>query len=350
MTPDWFVIRNRRWLPVSFRLSRRAPRLLLLLGALTLAVFVLSVSYGDYPIPPQAVVRTVLGLPTDNADYAFIVNVLRLPRALVALLVGVALGAAGTITQGILRNPLAAPGIIGINAGAALAAVALIITLPNAPVAAVPVVAFVGGVAVFAAIYALAWNGGASPIRLVLVGIGFSLIAGAVTNILVTFGNINAVSQALVWLSGSVRGRGWGEVGALLPWLSIFLPAAIVMARDLNVLTLGDEVARAVGSALEWRRGTLLVTSVALAGASVAVAGTIGFVGFVAPHIARRLVGPSHEGLIVTAALVGGLLVVSADFIGRSLFAPIELPCGLVTSAIGAPYFLYLMMQRREFG
>jgi len=265
----------------------------------------------------------------------------------VALLVGIALGVAGTITQGILRNPLAAPGIIGINAGAALAAVALIVIFPNISVSFLPLAAFGGGLVVFASIYLLAWNGGSSPIRLVLVGIGFSLMAAAVTNILVTFGNIYAVSQALVWLAGSVYGSSWDEVRSLLPWLAVFVPLSLVMARDLNVLNLGDDIARGVGCPVEWRRGLLLVTSVALAGGAVATAGTVGFVGFIAPHIARRLVGPSHGGLLLSAGLTGGLLVVVADLIGRSAFAPIELPCGLVTSAIGAPYFLYLLVGKR---
>ena len=259
-----------------------------------------------------------------------------------------ALAIAGTITQGVLRNPLAAPGIIGINSGAALAAVTMIIVRPDLPIALLPIAAFIGGFTVFALTYLIAWIDGSSPIRLVLVGIGFSLMTAAVTNILVTFGNIYNVSQALVWLAGSVYGRGWDEVQALGPWLLIGIPMTLIMARDLNVLNLGDDIARGVGTPLEWRRGILLVISVALAGAAVSTAGTIGFVGFIAPHIARRLVGPSHEGLLVIAALMGGLLVVVADLLGRSLFAPIELPCGLVTSAIGAPYFLYLMIRTRS--
>ncbi|MEM0979165.1 MAG: iron ABC transporter permease [Cyanobacteria bacterium P01_H01_bin.58] len=347
MTPNWLVIRSHR-LPLSFRLHYRVPGLLLLLGILTLGILVFSVSYGEYAVPPLDVVRTILRLPTDNADYDFIVNTLRLPRSLVALLVGIAFGIAGTITQGILRNPLAAPGIIGINAGAALAAVTLIIVLPNVSVSVLPMAAFVGGFAVFALIYLMAWNGGASPIRLVLMGIGFSMMTASITSILTTFGNINAVSQALVWLAGSVYGSSWNEVSALLPWLVVCVPISVALARDLNVLNLGDEVARSVGSSVEWRRGILLTISVALAGAAVSTAGTVGFVGFIAPHIARRFVGPSHEGLLVTAAMVGGVLVMMADLIGRSLFAPIEIPCGLVTSAIGAPYFLFLMMQKRK--
>ena len=344
MTSNWLVIRSRQF---SFRLHRRVPVLLLILGLLTLATLIVSVSYGEYPVPPINVIRTVLRLET-SSDYAFIVNTLRLPRVLVALLVGMALAIAGTITQGILRNPLAAPDVIGINDGAALAAVTLIISFPNVSVAVLPVVAFVGGFTVFTLIYLLAWNGGSSPLRLVLVGIGFSLMAGAVTDILITFGNIDDVSQALVWLAGSVYGRSWNEVQALLPWLIVFIPVAILMARDLNALNMGDDIAKGVGTPLEWRRGILLVTSVALAGAAVATAGTVGFVGFIAPHISRRLVGPSHEGLLLTAAATGGLLVVAADLIGRSLFAPIELPCGLITSVIGAPYFLYLLIRKRR--
>ncbi len=347
MTPSWMVIRSRR-LSFSFRLQRRVPKVLLILGILILLVLIASVSYGEYPVPPLAVVQTVLRMETGNTDYAFIVNTLRLPRVLVALLVGMALAIAGTITQGILRNPLATPGIIGINAGAALAAVTLIIALPTVPISVLPVASFMGGFTVFALIYLLAWNGGSSPLRLVLVGIGFSLMTTAITNILVTFGNINQVSQALVWLAGSVYGRGWDEVVVLLPWVGVGIPAAALLAPDLNALNLGDDLARGIGSPVEWRRGILLVISVALAGAAVATAGTVGFVGFIAPHIACRLVGPAHEGLVPTAALVGGLLVVLADLIGRSMFAPIELPCGLVTSAIGAPYFLYLLIYRRR--
>ncbi|NEQ95445.1 MAG: iron ABC transporter permease [Cyanothece sp. SIO2G6] len=345
--PQWFVFRSDQF-PVSFRLNWRVPGLLAVLGILILGTMVASVSYGEYPVPPLDVVKTLLRVGTNNTDYAFIVNTLRFPRVLVAVLVGMALAIAGTITQGILRNPLAAPGIIGINAGAALAAVTLIIALPSVPASVLPIAAFAGGFTVFTLIYLLAWNGGSSPVRLVLVGIGFSLMTVAITNILTTFGNINNVSQALVWLTGSVYGRSWDEVNALLPWLLVGVPLSLLMARDLNALNLGDDIARGVGTPLEWRRGILLVTSVALAGASVATAGTIGFVGFIAPHIARRFVGPSHEGLLLTAALVGGLLVVVADLLGRSLFAPIELPCGLITSAIGAPYFLYLLIQKRK--
>ena len=341
---QWLILRNEIF---SARLDRRVPKILLGLMLVTLLAMVWSVGQGEYPIPPLDVIRTVLGLPTDNPDYGFIINTLRLPRTLVAWGVGMALALAGTLTQGITRNPLAAPGIIGVNAGASLAAVSLIIVFPGVPIAALPLAAFLGALTVAVLIYLLAWNGGSSPVRLILVGVGFSLIAGALTSLMITFGNIYDVSQALVWLAGSVYGRSWAQVLAFTPWLIVFGLVALLLSRELNALQMGDEVARSLGSRLEWQRGWLLLSSVALAGAAVATAGNISFVGRMAPHMARQLVGPSHEGLLPTAALTGGMVVVVADLMGRLLFAPIELPCGIITAVVGAPYFLYLLIRDR---
>jgi iron complex transport system permease protein len=321
---------------------------LLILTLITLVAIVISVSYGEYTISPLDVIKTILGLPTANEDYSFVVNTLRLPRTLVAFLVGVGLAISGTITQGITRNSLAAPDIIGVNAGAALATVTLIVLLPNTPVSLLPFAAFVGALTVAILIYLLAWQGGSSPVRLILVGIGFSLIANALTSLMITFGEINTVSQALVWLTGSVYGRSWSQILALIPWIVIFGAIALILARELNTLNLGDEVARGLGSRVEWQRGLLLLTSVALAGSSVATAGAVGFVGLMAPHLGRQLVGASHEGLLPVAAVMGGMLVVIADLLGKVMFAPLELPCGIITAAIGAPYFVYLLIKNRQ--
>ncbi|MEM8827931.1 MAG: iron ABC transporter permease [Cyanobacteria bacterium P01_G01_bin.19] len=347
MTKQWLIIRPKLF-PISFHLNRRVPVILLILTLITLVAMVISIGYGEYPISPVDVIKTMLGLPTANGDYAFIINTLRLPRTIVAFLVGLGLAIAGTITQGITRNPLAAPGIIGVNAGATLAAVSLLILLPNAPVSLLPLAAFGGALTVAILIYLLAWQGGSSPVRLILVGIGFSLIASALTNIMITFGEINTVSQALVWLAGSVYGRSWSQVSALLPWIVVFGIMALLLTRELNTLNLGDEVARGLGSQVEWQRGLLLLTSVALAGASVATAGAVGFVGLMSPHLGRQLVGASHEGLLPVSAMMGGMLVVVADLLGRVLFAPLELPCGIITAAIGAPYFVYLLINQRK--
>jgi iron complex transport system permease protein len=164
---------------------------------------------------------------------------------------------------------------------------------------------------------------------------------------MITFGEIDSVSQALVWLAGSVYGRTWMEVWALMPWIIIFGSVALFLGRELNILNLGDEIALSLGSQIEWQRGLLLLTSVALAGASIATAGAVGFIGLMAPHLARQLVGVSHEKLIPVAAMLGGVLVVIADLFGRVMFAPLEIPCGIVTAAIGAPYFVYLLIKNR---
>jgi iron complex transport system permease protein len=347
MNKGWLVIRSRHF-RVSFRLERRVPAVLLTLLLVTLAAIALNVGQGEYPIPPLEVLKTILGLETDNPEYPFVVNTLRLPRTIVAYLAGVGLAISGTILQGVIRNPLADPSLIGINAGASLAAVALIVLVPSLPLFALPLSAFGGALAVSVLIYWLAWDKGSSPIRLILIGVGLDAISRALTTLMVTFGEINSVSQALVWLAGSVYGRTWEHVWSLLPWLVVLVPLAFVLAKQLNALNLGDDVARSLGSQVEWQRGLLLLVSVALVGASVATGGTIAFVGLIAPHLGRQLVGPTHEGLIPVSALMGGLIVVLADWLGRVLFAPIELPCGVITAAVGAPYFLYLLIRNRK--
>lgn len=332
---------------LSFRLDRRVPTIALLLLSFGLAAIVLNVGRGEYPISVFDVVKTLVGIDTGNPDHGFVIQTLRLPRTLVAFMVGVALSISGTIFQGLTRNPLADPSIIGINTGASLAAVSVIVLFPDAPIYALPFSAFAGAALMAALIYSLAWNKGSSPILLILMGIGLSAIASAFTSLLITFGSIYDVSQALVWLAGSVYGRTWEQVLSLLPWMVVLVPASFGLARHLNVLNLGEDVAKSLGSRVEWQRGLLVMVAVGLSGAAVATAGTIAFVGLIAPHIGRQLTGNRHEGLLPVSALIGGLLVVLADFVGRSLFAPIELPCGVVTAAIGAPFFLYLLIRNR---
>ncbi|MEM6502422.1 MAG: iron ABC transporter permease [Cyanobacteria bacterium P01_C01_bin.89] len=341
----WISIRPRQ--PrISFRVDRRVPLVLAVLSAIALVSLVLNVSLGEYPVPLWDAVKTIFGL-SDNPDYVLVINSLRLPRALVALMVGAGLAVAGTISQAIAQNPLAAPSIIGINSGASLVAIIFLVVFPTADVTWLPVAAFLGAAAMALAIYCLAWIGSSSPIRLILVGIGLTAMTGAISSILITFGRIANVSQALVWLTGSVYGRTWQHLWPLLPWLVIFIPLSMVLARNLDALNLGDNLANGLGSRVEWTRGVLLLCTVALAGSSVATAGTVGFVGLMAPHLARQLVGPSHAGLIPVAALVGACLVEVSDLAGRILFAPTELPCGVITAIIGAPYFLWLLYRNR---
>jgi iron complex transport system permease protein len=347
MRKSWLVFRPQQ-LPMSLRLNWRVLPVLLVLGLVSLTAIVLSVGQGEYSIPPLEVLKTILGLQSTNLDYSFVINTLRLPRTLVAFGVGVGLALSGTLLQGLTRNPLADPGIIGVNAGASLAAVTLIVFVRNVPPSILPVSAFAGALTVAILIYLMAWDKASSPVRLILIGVGIAAVLNALTTLMVTFGEINSVTQALVWLAGSVYGRSWEHLGSMLPWLAVFVPLSLVLAMPLNALSLGDDIARGLGSRVEWQRGLLLLCSAAMAGAAVAVAGMVGFIGLMAPHLSRQLVGPSHEGLLPTAALMGGVIVVLADWLGRILFAPIELPCGVITAAIGAPYFIYLLIRNRK--
>lgn len=204
------VIRSPK-LGISLRLQRQVPGIFIILTVITLAAMVINTSVGEYPTPPLIVIQTVLGIDTGNPDYAFVINTLRLPRTLTACLVGIALAISGTIMQGLTKNPLADPGIIGVNAGASLAAVSLIVLLPSLPVGVLPLSAFAGALLTSLVIYLLAWDKGTHPIRLILIGVGIAAVASAFTSLMVTFGNIYDVSQALVWLAGSVYGRTWNR-------------------------------------------------------------------------------------------------------------------------------------------
>ena len=347
--PTWLTARGG---PFSFRIDRRVPLAAALLVAFTVAVLIVSINYGQYNMTPLDVVQTLLGLNRDHADYrnfSLVVFTFRLPRILVAFLVGAALAAAGTIMQGITRNPLADPYLLGVSGGASVTAVAVIVWLDNVPISLLPFAAFAGGVIEALAIYLFAWRrGSTSPMRLILIGIGIGAMVSAVTTVMLLFGNINDVQQAYVWLTGSVYGSNWEQVRALGAWLLVLLPLAFVLARGLNLLNLGDDNAKGLGMRVERGRGVLLLISVALTAATVAVAGTIGFVGLIAPHVTRRLVGPMHEGLLPVSALFGGALVVAADLVGRWAVAPSELPVGIVIAMLGAPYFAYLLVRSRK--
>lgn len=335
-------------LPISWRKQNgRFPQVMLFLTLLTLLAIVAALTYGDYPVSWQDVIKSLLMLPTVDPESPWVVHTLRLPRVLLGWLVGIALGVSGTILQGLTRNSLADPGIVGVNAGAGLTAVTLIILFPNAQLA-LPLAAFGGGLGVAMLLYLLAGTQGNSPLRLILTGVALGAITSAFTTLLLTFGRINQVTQALVWLVGSVSGKSWEHVWPLLPWIVVLIPLAMQRSRSLNALQLGSDVARGLGSRVEWERAGLLLISVALAAAAVATAGTIGFVGLISPHMGRRLVSSDHESLIPVTALIGGLLVICADLIGRSVFSPTEIPCGIMTAVLGAPYFLFLLYWSRK--
>jgi iron complex transport system permease protein len=343
MQQPWIILRSRNF---SARLDKRVPIILTIALLATISAMVINIGVGEYPIPAIDVLKTVFHLPTGEEDYNFVVNTLRLPRMLVAALIGLSLGISGTIMQGLTRNPLADPEILGISAGAGLVVVSMIVIFRTLPSSLIPFGALLGASLNALLIYTLSWRNGDSPMRMILIGIGLAAISSAALNMMITFGDIDDVQSAMLWLAGSVYGKSWKDFWTLLPWVLVLVPLALFMARDLNLLNLGEDISRSLGINVPARRGFLLLIAVALAAATVSVAGSIGFVGLMAPHIARRLVGPDHVGVIPTAAAIGTLLVVVADLIGRTIVAPIEIPCGLVTAAIGAPFFVYLMLKQ----
>jgi iron complex transport system permease protein len=333
----------------SPRLGRFAL-VLSVLAVLNLIVLLLQIGSGDFPIPIVDALRTIAGIGEINERYDLVINRFRFPRALVAFLAGAGLAMSGVILQGITRNPLAAPGVIGLNAGASLMAVMVIVFFPELPVGILPFAAFIGALSAAACSYALAWKKGVSPERLILTGVSITAFAGAVVTFALTLSDIYDAKRAVLWMSGSVYGRSWEHFWPLLPWIAGLFPVCLLLARQLDVLRLGDELARGLGIRLEGVRLILLLVSVGFAGASVATAGTIGFVGLMAPHIARYLTRASSLQLFPTAALTGGLLVMLADLLGRTLLPPSEIPCGILIAFIGAPYMIYLLYQKRNAG
>ncbi|MFJ7889499.1 FecCD family ABC transporter permease [Lysinibacillus xylanilyticus] len=326
----------------------------LILGALALLIvitFVISMNTGVIKLTPMEVIRTLFG--QGDTQQQLILFEFRLPRIVLAVLVGISLAISGAILQGISKNALADPGILGINAGAGLAVMLYISFFPStkaAPVYLLPVLAFVGSGITAILIYTLSYrrHEGISPMRLILTGI--AVAAGISSAMIVLTLRLTPENYQFVatWLAGSIWGSSWRFVLSLLPWLLILLPFVYSKSRVLNVLNLGEITAVGLGASIERERRWLLAASVGLAGASVSVSGGIGFVGLIAPHLARQLVGAKHQFLLPTAALLGGLLVLMADTIGRSILEPSEIPAGIVVAVLGAPYFLYLLTRLKE--
>lgn len=201
-----------------------------------------------------------------------------------------------------------------------------------------------------AAVFLLAWKNGASSLRIVLIGIGLSSLAGAGTSLLTAFGNVTDVQRAMIWLSGSLYGANWSEVQTLALWLVLPMTLALIGSRQLDVIRLGDEAARGLGQRVNITRGSLILLCTLISGATVAAVGLVGFVGLIAPHLARKLVGPRHSRLLLISALIGATLLMAADVIGRTVIAPIQLPAGLVTAVIGAPFLGWLLWGRHHAG
>jgi iron complex transport system permease protein len=278
----------------------------------------------------------------------------RLPRVLAALLAGGALGLAGAVVQAVCRNPLAEPGIIGITGGAGVGAVLVITAVPAAGIWGVTGAAAVGAMAAFATVYLMSWRPGdrsgtgLASDRLVLIGVGVSAGAGAVTTFVILFTDPWSSTLALTWLSGSTFGRTLGQVVPVAVALAVVAPLSLHLRNDLDLLSLDDDLPRVLGVRLERTRLLALVAAALLTAAAVSAIGVVGFVGLVAPHVARTLLGSRHCRVLPLSLLLGAVLVSAADTIGRSVIAPAQIPAGLLTALLGAPYFVWLLWRSRD--
>ncbi|MBW9120364.1 iron ABC transporter permease [Microbacterium trichothecenolyticum] len=271
----------------------------------------------------------------------------RAPRVIAAVVAGAALGLAGSVTQAVSRNPLADPSLLGITGGAGLGAV-LVVTSATATTFGMLVAAVIGGLLAFALVYGLAWRGGLSADRFILIGIGVSYGAVALTTFVLLRANPWDTPKIYTWLSGTTYGRIWEQVIPLAIVLAVALPFVFAHRRDLDILAMDEDTPRLVGIRLERTRLLLLIAAAVLAGLSVVAVGVIGFVGLVAPHAARALVGARHSRVIPVSVLLGAVLVGAADTLGRTVIAPAQLPAGLVVALIGAPYFVWLLWRSRD--
>ncbi len=327
---------------------RAATRTTIVTASLVVALaaaFCVTISVGDFPIPLRDVVPAIFGAGNEQSE--FIVRTLRLPRAITAILVGAAFGISGAIFQSIARNPLASPDIIGIDAGASAAAVFCIVVL-HSSTTGTAAGALGGSLVAALLIYVLAWKDGVSPYRLVLIGIGLAAMLVAATQYLLTRAQIFEAQRAVVWLTGSLNGRSWSDVRTIGIAMIILVPIVAALSGRLRVMQLGDDAAKGLGVPVERSRLSLVIAAVALAAMATAAAGPIIFVAFVANPIARRLTRSPLA--LVVAALVGALIMLLSDLVARRLFAPTELPVGVITGVVGAPYLLWLLARSNKVG
>ncbi|NMO97611.1 FecCD family ABC transporter permease [Paenibacillus lemnae] len=324
--------------------ERKIWRIWITFAFLTLALIsvTVSISKGAMTIPWREVWSHLL-LGGEGPAREVIWNI-RFPRTLIGAMVGINLALAGAILQGIMKNPLADPQIIGVNAGAGFFAIILLILYPQYNHLLTPV-AFAGAVLACLIIYILSWKDGIRPIRVILAGVAVSAFFGAgITGLLVFYSD--RVHGAMMFMAGSLSTRSWPQFETLLPYTVIGVVLALCFARKLNILLLGDENARSLGLHVEWTRLLLTAVAALLAASAVAIVGLLGFVGLIVPHAARLLVGNDYRILLPASALLGIGVVTLSDTLARVTFAPTEVPVGVVMAVIGAPFFLYLL--RRE--
>ena len=333
--------------------KKRFKIVLAVLIALLLISFMVTLCWGTYKISPSQVLNTLVGNGSKLQNTA--IMSIRLPRMLVGIFVAIALSTAGCILQTITKNDLADTGIIGINAGASVAAV-LFITystgayyseLGQLSIFVLPFMAIIGAGVSALIIYMMSSRKGIKPKRLLLIGIGLNAGLNAFITFFTFRGGIGDYNRVLVWTSGSLWGSGWTYAKVIIPIVALMFIVVLLNHKKLDVLNLSDELSISLGLNLEKERKKFLTFAVILAGTATAFAGNIGFLGLISPHIARKLVGSYHKNFITISAMISIIIVILADAVSRNLFSPIEIPVGITVSIFGVPYFIYLMMKEK---
>ena len=312
-------------------------------GTLSLMVllFGLSIRLGTYTLSFEEIWAA---FQPDDKNY-FTLMEYRLPRAVLAILLGGALAISGVLVQSVVRNPLASPDILGINNAAGLIAVSVLMFLPNLAFYWMPIFAFLGGVLSFVILWVVC-GFNFRPIKMAIIGVALSALWAAISHYMMLTNPVE-INTAMLWLTGSLWGRSWSYLNVVLPWLVVLLPLPFIFCRDLDTLGLGENKASTLGVTVNKVQISVLVLAVALSTTAVAICGPIAFLGLVAPHLARRLVGGRHRTLLPAALIIGALLLQLSDILARVIDPPTELPAGILTAIIGAPYFFYLLMRTK---
>ena len=309
--------------------------------SLMVLLFGLSIRLGTYTLSFEEIWAA---FQPDDKNY-FTLMEYRLPRAVLAILLGGALAISGVLVQSVVRNPLASPDILGINNAAGLIAVSVLMFLPNLAFYWMPIFAFLGGVLSFVILW-IVCGFNFRPIKMAIIGVALSALWAAISHYLMLTNPVE-INTAMLWLTGSLWGRSWSYLNVVLPWLIVLLPLPFIFCRDLDTLGLGENKASTLGVTVNKVQISVLVLAVALSTTAVAICGPIAFLGLVAPHLARRLVGGRHRTLLPAALIIGALLLQLSDILARVIAPPTELPAGILTAIIGAPYFFYLLMRTK---
>ncbi|WP_314591817.1 iron ABC transporter permease [Paenibacillus terrigena] len=330
-------------------LIRKQRLILLILLVLIILTVTISMGLGYSKLSYDRLLPTLFGHGTFKEE--FVLFSIRLPRIVITLLAGMALALSGSILQGITRNDLADPGIIGINSGAGVAIAVFFLFFPidaGSFIYVIPIVAFIGALITAGLIYVFAYHKdtGLQPVKLVLTGVGFSMALSGIMIVLISSAERTKVDFIAKWLAGNIWGTDWPFVWAILPWLIILIPFTLYRANRLNLLAMNEPVTIGVGVSINKERLILLLVAVALSASAVSVTGGIAFIGLMAPHIAKALVGPRNQLFIPIAILIGGWLLLLADTIGRQIVSPDGIPAGIMVALIGSPYFIYLLLKK----